>query len=112
MRTNFSGDDGAGGELIGDKGTIRLGDGTVFKTPSVSRFGKYHLTVMMPDREVLCSCEGWQNHKKCWHVELVIEATGQDEPRQIEDQFCEHMVHFSASCEKCNEEATELLEDM
>jgi hypothetical protein len=56
-----------------------VGDGSVWKIRSNSDPFTWYFTVLIPSAigsdsefdEVVCSCKGFQNAKKCWHVDAV-----------------------------------------
>lgn len=52
------------------------GNGDIFITPSASRGDKVHYTVVDKQGHANCTCEGWRNHKKCWHVEEALDRVG------------------------------------
>jgi hypothetical protein len=46
----------------------------VIAFPSGSRVGRKHYTIVSQTTGVQCSCEGWQNHGHCWHIEKLADA--------------------------------------
>ena len=46
-----------------------VGKAVVVSFPSSSRQGMKHYTMVLDDGKTICSCEGFQMHKKCWHLE-------------------------------------------
>lgn len=115
-RTNFSTVSGGDGEYIGEKGTKKmLGVLAVYTSPSSSRMGMHHYTTLRTDGSVVCSCEGFTNHKKCWHIDLVsAQYDEQMVQLQIERETEEQCEHGRVGeCRDCdNEFARKLLEDM
>lgn len=55
-----------------------LGSGNVYKIRSTSDHMAHHFVAVIPqtdaEDEIICSCKGFQNHKKCWHVEAVAKG--------------------------------------
>jgi hypothetical protein len=62
---------------------IDLGDAEqVIISHSASNPGQFHVTVKLNkpvvvkrfggEVDVLCSCRGFQNHRKCWHVAFLV----------------------------------------
>jgi hypothetical protein len=49
----------------------RLGEGTVFRSPSTTRRGLFHLTFVKANGEVRCSCDGFCFHGHCWHIDAI-----------------------------------------
>lgn len=62
---------------------IYLGDGLVYKIRSISDPLSVYFTVLIPHQneadEILCSCKGFQNHKKCWHVDALANGDWDDD---------------------------------
>jgi hypothetical protein len=48
-----------------------LGEAAVFRFESESRPGMQHYTIKLKTGGIVCSCEGWQAHGHCKHLELV-----------------------------------------
>ena len=48
-----------------------LGEAIVYRTESDSRPGLFHYTVKLRHGGIVCSCEGWQNHGICKHVQKL-----------------------------------------
>jgi hypothetical protein len=44
----------------------------VYKAPSSSRAGLFHITMVFDNNEVDCTCEGWRMNRKCWHTEIAL----------------------------------------
>lgn len=55
-----------------------LGEGKVWMTPSSSRLGLFHITVLSDLDVPSCTCEGWRSHKKCWHVTAILPEPTED----------------------------------
>jgi hypothetical protein len=55
----------------GERKLEYLGRGSVFRSPSTSRPGLFHLTVYMESGEVRCSCEGFCLQGHCWHIDTI-----------------------------------------
>jgi hypothetical protein len=72
MKVNLSGNT-SGGETI--DGMTPLPGFLVYKSPSATRQGRYHLTCI--DMEMgtypVCSCEGYQFRGKCKHADALHE---------------------------------------
>jgi hypothetical protein len=49
----------------------KLGRGYVFRCPSSTRRGLFHLTFVKDNGEVRCSCEGFNYHGHCIHIDLI-----------------------------------------
>lgn len=59
-----------------------LGQAIAYTVPSNSRRGLHHIvliqisrglsTDLLPEAEVVCSCEGFQWGKKCWHSDRAM----------------------------------------
>lgn len=47
-----------------------VGRGQIYKTPSLSRPGINHYTIV-GENGATCSCEGWQFTQHCWHIDNV-----------------------------------------
>lgn len=64
---------------MGDKPKPQMmfhGSGHIFTTPSATRSDKWHWTVVDEQGHANCTCEGWRNHHKCWHVDNALERCG------------------------------------
>lgn len=65
FRVNFSNDPTAHEEV--DR------EAKIHAFESKSRPGMKHYTTVFPNGKVDCTCEGWRNNRKCWHVFKVLE---------------------------------------
>lgn len=50
-----------------------LGTAQLWQYPSVSEPGVTHLTTLMENGEIGCSCPGYKFHGKCWHTNNLRE---------------------------------------
>lgn len=72
MKINVAGTSSSTGE--GPDGMVRLGDDVrVYRTPSGSRQGVMHFTVvdLCSDKYPQCSCEGYSYRGKCKHADYA-----------------------------------------
>jgi hypothetical protein len=78
------------------KTSIELGPASqVTISHSTSSPGQFHVTVKLEkpvmvkrfggEVQVLCSCRGFQNHRKCWHVAHPLMADDEEEEEEVED---------------------------
>jgi hypothetical protein len=73
----------------------------VFKTPSNSRAGMFHYTIVARQREggffEMCSCEGARYHKRCYHLDYAIEVLEgdivQDESTLLRDVLIDEALN-------------------
>jgi hypothetical protein len=87
-----------------------MGTCSVYKSASNTRAGLFHYTIVSSDGTIVCTCEGWLNHKKCWHHDLIQDHVFAD---SIEDGQCEHGTRDTRTCKQCDDAfAAKLLEDM
>lgn len=40
--------------------------------PSMSRIGVMHEVRRAESGVIYCTCEGWVNHRKCWHLTVFL----------------------------------------
>lgn len=79
MKVNLS---GKPGESEGPEGSVCLGEGTLWKTPSKGRANLFHYTIVKGDGSYpTCTCEGYNYRGRCKHTESlwVIEHMGPPE---------------------------------
>lgn len=70
-----------------------LGPGRVYQARSSSDPMRVHMTVLLDTPltntrgtfEAVCTCPGFTNHRKCWHVTDVLTKAGRLEPGEDED---------------------------
>jgi len=58
-------------KVVGTRSLERLGECTVFRSPSESRPGLFHLTVVHSNGSIRCSCEGFCLQGHCWHIDAI-----------------------------------------
>jgi len=58
-------------KVVGTRALERLGECTVFRSPSESRPGLFHLTVVHQNGSIRCSCEGFCLQGHCWHIDKI-----------------------------------------
>lgn len=73
--------------------TIDLGEAIdVFASHSKSSPGSFHVTVALAkpaifkrfggEVTIICSCRGFQNHRKCWHKEEMVYRVSEAAPEE------------------------------
>lgn len=68
MKVNLSGT--PTGE--GPGGSVCVGEGTLWRTPSGGRAGLFHFTIVKDDGSYpMCTCEGYTYRGKCKHTEAL-----------------------------------------
>ncbi len=51
-----------------------IGEGEVYITQSTSRPSIHHVTFKRLDSgHVTCTCEGFRNHRHCWHADEIAD---------------------------------------
>lgn len=77
MKVNLGG--APTGETKGE--TVCVGSGTLWRTPSGSRQGKFHFTLVKDDGSYpMCTCEGYSYRGRCKHTESLWGSEQEEGP--------------------------------